>query len=113
MHNMTDGPHSGMLRRLTRSPVGGGLLWVLFAILFYSAGLAFTTWLLQPEDFAGGAHWILVALFPILVPGFFIVHRAIGCTGGRCTHARWEEPASGDPQRDHARRVSYQERPPG
>ncbi len=59
-------------------------MWVLFAVLFYQSGLNFTVWLLEPENFAGGANWIWVILFPALLPAFFIVNRHLGCASGQC-----------------------------
>ena len=108
---MTYRPHVGILRKLTRSPLGQRLLWVLFAIVFYYAGLAFTTWLLEPDKFAGGASWILVGLFPILVPAFFIVNRRLGCASGQCADERCETPGSKATKRDE--RIPYHQRPPG
>ena len=65
--------------------MGRRTLWVLFAIAFYQSGLAFTTWLLSPEAFAGGWDWFWLALFPVLLPGFFLVNRHLGCASGQCT----------------------------
>ncbi|GMT48840.1 MAG: hypothetical protein IEMM0008_0379 [bacterium] len=60
------------------------MVWILFAVLFYYSGLSFTTLLLEPEQFVGGFHWLLIVLFPILVPLFFVVGRYAGCASGAC-----------------------------
>jgi hypothetical protein len=72
------------LTRHLRHPVGRRVLWVLFAIAFYQSGLAFTTWVLRPETFAGGWDWLWLASFPALLPAFFLVNRHLGCASGRC-----------------------------
>ncbi|UCE88862.1 MAG: hypothetical protein JSW10_11170 [Pseudomonadota bacterium] len=84
-------PHS--LRWLT-SPLFMRVLWVLFAVLFYLSGQAFTTLLLEPEQFAGGSDWLLAALFPLLIPLFFVVNYYLGCVGGMC---RVHRNADGQP----------------
>jgi hypothetical protein len=61
-----------------------GLLWFVFAIVFYQAGLAATVWLLEPGNFTGGMDWLWLALFPVLLPAFFVVNRWLGCAGGAC-----------------------------
>ena len=66
------------------SPLGRRLLWVLFAILFYLSGEATTIWLLEPASFPGGWHWLRVALFPVLLPAFFVLQRFFGCSSGHC-----------------------------
>ena len=60
------------------------LIWVLFAIVFYQSGLTATVWLLEPENFRGGVDWLWLALFPVLLPLFFVVNRVCGCAGGAC-----------------------------
>jgi hypothetical protein len=60
------------------------ILWVLFAILFYQSGLAFTILVLEPNQFEGGFQWVLALLFPFLFPTFFIVNRHLGCASGSC-----------------------------
>ncbi len=60
------------------------MVWILFAVLFYYSGLSFTTLLLEPQQFAGGLYWLLVVIFPILVPLFFVVGRYAGCASGAC-----------------------------
>jgi hypothetical protein len=87
------------------------LVWLLFAILFYQSGLNFTQWLLEPASFAGGLAWFWVALFPFLVPMFFIVNRYLGCASGLCRsdsrdHGH-QEPGATQP------RTAYHNRPPG
>ena len=62
----------------------GRLIWVAFAFVFFYSGLYTTEWLLEPEQFAGGWHWLLVALFPVLLPAFFVVNRRYGCASGAC-----------------------------
>ena len=64
------------------------LIWVLFAIVFYQSGLAATVWLLEPESFHGGVDWLWLALFPALLPLFFIVNRVCGCASGACALPR-------------------------
>ncbi len=66
------------------NPLARGMLWVVFAVLFYYSGLSFTVWLLEPENFPGGGDWIWVALFPALLPAFFRVNRHLRCANGRC-----------------------------
>lgn len=60
------------------------LIWVLFAIVFYQSGLTATVWLLEPENFRGGVDWLWLALFPVLLPLFFVVNRVCGCASGAC-----------------------------
>ncbi len=60
------------------------LVWVLFAIVFYQSGLTATVWLLEPENFRGGVDWLWLALFPVLLPLFFVVNRVCGCASGAC-----------------------------
>lgn len=83
--------------RATRSSATAGryfglIIWLGFAFVFYRSGLAVTTWLLEPEHFAGGIDWVWVALFPVLVPGFFVVNRRYGCASGACRAASCESP---------------------
>ncbi len=78
------------IQRYLGSPLVQRLIWVLFAVFFYYAGLAFTTWLLQPDAFQGGYQWILVVVFPLLVPAFFIVNRRLGCASGHCAGGQCE-----------------------
>ena len=88
-----------MLQRLALAashPLTRRLYWVLYAILFYNSGLAFTIWLLQPEQFAGGWEWAWLALFPLLLPGFFIVNRYLGCASGQCSDGQCSTNASND-----------------
>ena len=81
------------LQGLVLSPMGRRILWVGFAILFFQSGLAFTTWLIEPEQFEGGIGWLWVALFPILLPAFFLVNRHLGCASGACSSGQCELPA--------------------
>lgn len=60
------------------------ILWVIFAILFYQSGLAFTIFVMTPEKFTGGGQWVWVVLFPVLLPAFFIVNKYLGCATGQC-----------------------------
>ncbi len=64
--------------------LSGRLIWVAFAVVFFYSGLFASEWLLEPEQFAGGWRWILVGLFPLLVPAFFVVNRRYGCASGAC-----------------------------
>jgi hypothetical protein len=79
-------------RRLAVSPMFRRVLWVLFAILFYNSGQAFTIWLLEPENFPGGIDWFWLSLFPVLLPGFFVVNRYLGCASGACSSGQCELP---------------------
>jgi len=72
------------LKTILSHPMSRRLYWVIYAFLFYNAGLALTIWLLEPENFAGGWDWFWLALSPFLIPGFFIVNRYLGCTTGQC-----------------------------
>jgi len=65
--------------------IAGRVIWVLFAFVFFYSGLFTTEWLLEPEQFSGGWRWILVGLFPVLVPAFFVVNRRFGCASGMCS----------------------------
>lgn len=67
--------------------VTGWIAWVGFAIVFFYSGLFFTEWLLD-DGFGGGWRWILVAVFPLLVPAFFVVNRRYGCASGACSIKR-------------------------
>ncbi len=79
------------------NPLCRWLVWLGFAILFYTAGEAFTMWLLEPEHIHGGLQWLWIALFPVLLPAFFIVNRRFGCTSGSCAGANSRIPGSGFP----------------
>ncbi len=66
-------------------PLWRRVIWVLFAVVFYFSGQAATILVLEPGSFAGGIiDWILVGIFPLLVPGFFLVNRRYGCASGAC-----------------------------
>jgi hypothetical protein len=69
-------------------PLARWLVWLGFAALFFRSGLSATTWLLAREQFAGGADWVWLALFPVLLPLFFVVNGRFGCAGGSCSVAR-------------------------
>ena len=96
------------LIRHVRHPIGRRVLWVLFAIAFYHSGLAFTTWLLRPETFAGGWDWFWLALFPVLLPGFFLVNRHLGCASGQCASGQCSIEAP-----DPKEKSEYPDRMPG
>jgi hypothetical protein len=64
--------------------MGKRVQWVAYAIMFYQSGLAFTTLIWQPELFGGGLEWLLAGAFPVLLPGFFVVNRYLGCASGAC-----------------------------
>lgn len=66
-------------------PATKRIYWVLFAILFYKSGQSFTIWLLEPESFKGGLEWIWMAIFPMLLPTFFLLNRHLGCASGQCS----------------------------
>jgi hypothetical protein len=55
-----------------------------FAILFYKSGESFTVWLLQPAPIVGASQWVWIALFPVLLPLFFVVNRRFGCASAAC-----------------------------
>ena len=67
--------------------------WALYAALFYNAGLATTTWLVQPDAFTGGWNWLWIGVFPLLLAGVFKLNRHLGCAGGNCAIGR--HPPSG------------------
>lgn len=78
-HYMTN-----LLRAITANPVFKWFIWLLFAALFYKSGETFTIWVMEPEHLQGGAGWIWITLFPLLVPIFFVVNRRLGCASGSC-----------------------------
>ena len=80
----------------------GKVIWIAFAVLFFYSGLFFTEWLLETEKFAGGWRWILVAAFPFLVPGFFVVNRRYGCASGGCGAGSCKIAAGSHPGEDGA-----------
>lgn len=59
-------------------------IWLGFAAVFFQSGTTFTAWALAPQSFAGGAAWIWVGAFPILLAAFFVVNRRFGCASGSC-----------------------------
>ncbi len=73
------------MHKLITHPLSKRVYWVLFAILFYNSGQSFTIWLLQPEEFNGGAEWFWLAIFPLLLPAFFLINRHLGCASGQCS----------------------------
>ena len=73
------------LNAIVARPLCRGLIWLGFAILFYTSGEAFTTWVLEPTRTQAGLQWLWIALFPVLVPTFFVVNRWCGCGNGACT----------------------------
>lgn len=99
------------MKSLQNRPILMRLVWVLFAILFYQSGLNFTQWLLEPASFAGGLAWFWVALFPFLVPMFFVVNRYLGCASGLCRSDPREPGHSKSGSRSS--RIAYHNRPPG
>jgi hypothetical protein len=100
-------------QRLMASPLFKRVLWVLFAILFYNSGQAFTIWLLEPENFAGGVDWFWMVLFPVLLPAFFVVNRHLGCASGACSDGHCELPAGEGEQKGEQDKVFYNWRSPG
>lgn len=72
------------LNAVAANPLCKWLVWLGFAILFYTSGEAFTTWLLEPEHVQTGWQWLRIAIFPVLLPLFFVVNRRFGCAGGSC-----------------------------
>ena len=60
------------------------MVWLLFAILFYQSGLAFTTALLDPAPGLGRVDGALAAIFPVLVFAFFRLNRWAGCGSLAC-----------------------------
>lgn len=71
-----------MLQQIQNHPIVKRLLWMLFAVLFYQSGMAFTLWLLNPASFAGAQQWVWLVLFPVFLPAFFLVNRYLGCASG-------------------------------
>lgn len=69
---------------LLHHPLSRRIGWVLYAIVFYMAGENFVIWLLEPHNFTGGARWLGVAAFPVLLIGFFFIQRHLGCASGHC-----------------------------
>ena len=87
-------------------PFSRRVYWCVYTVLFYKAGLNFTTWLLQPDAIAGLPAWCWVVSFPPLFVGFFFVGRRLGCTAGECAGAESREGSE-------ARSFRYSERMPG
>jgi hypothetical protein len=79
--------------------LAGKILWVAFAFVFFYAGLFTTEWLLEPDAFSGGWRWLLVGLFPVLVPAFFVVNRRFGCASGACLGRRCSAATRGESMR--------------
>ncbi len=75
----------GHTQYLLLHPLTRRIYWVVYAIFFYHSGLAFTIWAMEPHNFSGGTDWFWLALFPFLLPGFFLVNRYLGCATGQCT----------------------------
>jgi hypothetical protein len=100
-------------KRLMASPLFKRVLWVIFAILFYQSGQAFTIWLLEPENFAGGLDWFWMLLFPVLLPAFFVVNRHLGCATGACSDGECELPGDKNGKKDERDKVFYNWRSPG
>lgn len=73
------------LRNILSHGLARRLIWVVFAIVFFQSGMTATVWLIEPENFRGGIDWLWLALFPILLPLFFVVNRTCGCASGACT----------------------------
>jgi len=80
--------------------------WVVYAVLLYTAGLNFTTWVMEPESFTGTWEWLWLALFPPLFVGFFFINHRLGCTAEECSIAE-----QGD--KSEARSIGYSGRMPG
>ena len=59
-------------------------IWLIFAILFYQSGLAFTILIMTPDEFTGGFQWVWALTFPILLPSFFIINKYLGCATVAC-----------------------------
>jgi hypothetical protein len=74
-----------LLGRAQSHPVARWAIWLGFAALFFRSGLAATTWLIARQEFTGGADWIWLALFPVLLPLFFVVNGRFGCASGSCS----------------------------
>ena len=72
-------------------------LYFLYAVLFYNAGLATTTLLIEREAFAGGWQWLWVIAFPLLLVGFFVLNRYLGCAAGTCVVGRGRPPGYNAP----------------
>ncbi len=83
------------------------LAWVLFAAVFYTSGLAATTWLLEPERLDGLADTLWALAFPLLLPAFFRVNGRLGCAGGPCRQGRCAPPSKDE------KGIPYPDRMPG
>ncbi|TNG00162.1 MAG: hypothetical protein EP297_04225 [Gammaproteobacteria bacterium] len=64
------------------------VVWFGFAILFYNSGYNLTVLLVEPENFTGGWQWFWIALFPLMLPTFFLVNRYCGCASGNCSRGQ-------------------------
>ena len=84
---------SGLAQTLEVAVLVAVVLLMLFAVLFFYSGLYTTEWLIQPDQFAGGWRWVLVGMFPLLLPMFFLVNRRYGCASGACRIPRKEDEA--------------------
>lgn len=73
------------LNAIVTNPLCRWFVWLGFAILFYNSGEAFTVWLLEPQRIQGVLQWLWIALFPALLPAFFVVNRRFGCASGSCS----------------------------
>ena len=80
------------LPKLLSNRAAGAVLWFAFVALFYQTGLDFTILLLEPEQFTGGWQWLRAALFPLLLPGFFLLFRRFGCASGSCRNGQCQLP---------------------
>lgn len=69
---------------LLHHPLSRRIGWVLYAIVFYISGESFIIWLLEPDNFSGGARWLGVAAFPVLFVGFFFIQYHLGCASSQC-----------------------------
>ena len=63
------------------------MVWLLFAIPFYQSGLAFTVWILDPQNLRPTQElWALA--FPGMLTLFVLLQRYAGCASGQCRAGR-------------------------
>ncbi len=67
-------------------------VWLVFAIPFYQAGLAFTIWLLEPQNLKP-AQELWAMAFPGMMLLFVLLQRRLGCASGHCPGRPTQDPA--------------------
>ncbi len=59
--------------------------WLSFAVLFYYSGLSFSEWVMGSQtNEVSWVQGILIGIFPVMLPLFFVVNRRVGCASGAC-----------------------------